>query len=147
MVTLLAHIRIREGREHDFEAIASELYQRTRERERGVRHYEYWRGAETGLYYCLLAFDDFQAFLAHQTSDHHESASPRLGELVRHMKLEWVDPVAGASELSATESQELPDGADALTARYHRSFAPQLQEWWESLRARAPRPSAGSGRP
>ena len=147
MVTLLAHIRILDGRESDFEAIARELYQLTHERERGVHHYEYWRGAETGLYYCLLAFDDFHAFLAHQASDHHESASPRLGELVCHMKLEWVDPVAGASELSATESQELPDGADALTARYHHSFAPQLQEWWESLRASAPRPSAGSGRP
>ncbi len=147
MVTILAHIRIRDGRESDFEAIARELYQLTHERERGVHHYEYWRGAEPGLYYCLLSFDDYLTFLAHQTSDHHESASPRLGELVRHMKLEWVDPVAGASELSATESQELPDGADALTARYHRSFPPQLQEWWESLRAGAPRPGAGSGRP
>ena len=114
--------------------IPGELYQLTQERERGVHHYEYWRGAEPGLYYCLLSFDDYLTFLAHQTSDHHESASPRLGELVRNMKLEWVDPVAGASQLSTTEHQELPDGADELTARYHRGFAPQLQEWWATGR-------------
>jgi hypothetical protein len=30
--------------------------------------------------------------------------------------------------------QELPPGADALTARYHRAFAAKVQAWWEALR-------------
>ena len=135
MATILAHIRVHGGRERDFEAIARELHRRTHERETGARHYEYWRGAEPGLYYCLLAFDDFHAFLAHQTSDHHESASPKLGELIRDMKLEWVDPVDAASKLPATNMQQLPEGADDLTRRYHRIFAAQVQQWWEALRA------------
>ena len=50
------------------------------------------------------------------------------------MKLEWVDPVQGASDLPPTELQPVPDGADELTRRYHALFAPTLQEWWTPLR-------------
>jgi quinol monooxygenase YgiN len=134
LATILAHIQVHDGRERDFETVASELFSATHARDPGVRHYEYWRGAEPGHYYCLLAFDDFHAFLTHQTSDHHESATPGLGALIRDMKLEWVDPVEGASRLPSTRMQALPDGADELTSRYHRVFAAKIQEWWESMR-------------
>ena len=134
MATILAHIQVHDGREADFEEVAARLHQETHDRETGVRHYEYWRGAEAGLYYCLLAFDDFRAFLVHQTSDHHETASPKLGELIRDMKLEWVDPVGGASKLPPTNMQDLPDGADDLTRRYHKIFAAQVAEWWLARR-------------
>lgn len=129
MATILAHIQVHTGREDDFEDVVRGLYARTLE-EPGHRHYEYWRGAAPGFYYCLLAFDDFDAFLVHQTSDHHESASPRLGELIREMKLEWVDPVGGASALPPTETRPVPEGADALTRKYHALFGPELQAWW-----------------
>jgi quinol monooxygenase YgiN len=134
VATLLAHIQVHAGREREFEAVARRLHALTHAHEAGVRHYEYWRAAEPGRYYCLLAFDDFHAFLAHQTSDHHESASPRLGELIRDMELEWVDPVSGASRLPPSAMQPLPDGADPLTTRYHALFAAKLQTWWEALR-------------
>jgi len=134
MATILAHIRVHDAREADFEALVRELHRGT-SAEPGKRHYEYWRSAEPSLYYCLLAFDDFHAFLAHQTSDHHEAASPKLGELIAKMRLEWVDPVQGASELPSTEMQELPAGADELTTRYHRLFAATLQDWWQPLRS------------
>lgn len=133
MATILAHIRVHAGREADFEAVARALHDDSHRLDRGVRRYEYWRGAEAGLYYCLLAFDDFHAFLAHQTSDHHESASPKLAELIHEIRLEWVDPVPGASPLPRTAMQPLPDGADALSARYHRVFAARLQAWWERV--------------
>jgi quinol monooxygenase YgiN len=133
MATILAHIQVHPGRERDFEAIARDLHAATRD-EPGSRHYEYWRAAKPGLYYCLLAFEDFHAFLAHQTSDHHERASPALGELIERIRLEWVDPVAGASRLPPTRMQTLPDGADELTARYHELFAATLQDWWQPLR-------------
>ena len=133
MATILAHIQIHAGREHDFEALIRELHTATLS-ESGQRHYEYWRSATPRLYYCLLAFDDFHAFLAHQTSDHHESASPKLGDLIEKIRLEWVDPGQGASDLPPTELPPLPDGADELSARYHALFAPTLQEWWNPLR-------------
>ncbi len=138
MATILAHIRVHEGRERDFENVARALHADTHARERGVRHYEYWRGAEPGLYYCLLAFDDFHAFLEHQTSPHHESASPELGKLIRAMQLERVDPVEGASKLPATRMQELPADANDLTKLYHRMFAVQMQSWSDALREQTP---------
>jgi quinol monooxygenase YgiN len=137
MATILAHIRVHEGREREFEALVRELHAAT-SAEPGKRQYEYWRAATPRLYYCLLAFDDFHAFLAHQTSDHHEAASPKLGELIEKMRLEWVDPVQGASDLPPTAAQPLPPGADALTARYHALFAPTLQDWWTPLEIAKP---------
>jgi quinol monooxygenase YgiN len=134
VATILAHIQIHPGKEAEFEALASELFEGT-VRESRKRHYEYWRSAEPGLYYCLLAFDDFHAFLAHQTSEHHEKASPQLGEFIEKIRLEWVDPVQGASELPPTEMQALPPDADELTARYHKLFAARLQDWWQPLRS------------
>ena len=134
MATILAHIHVHAGREAAFEEVAVTLHAATHASERGVRHYEYWRGAEPGLYYCLLAFDDFNAFIVHQTSDHHEEASPRLGELIQDMRLEWVDPVQGASTLPPTEMQPVPEDADDLTRKYHKLFAATLQEWWSKHR-------------
>ena len=111
MATLLAHITVRPGAEADFEAVAKALYEGTHSTETGVRHYEYWRGAEPRTYYTLLSFDDHRAFIAHQTSDHHEAASPVLGRLIESLRLEWVDPVPGASALSPTGMQDAPPDA------------------------------------
>lgn len=134
MATILAHIRVREGKEAAFEALAAQLHRDTHRLEPGMRRYEYWRGAEPGLYYGLLAFDDFHAFLRHQTSDHHEEASPKLAEVIAGIELEWVDPLETASDLPATNAQGLPDGADDLTRRAARLYAPGIQAWWRAER-------------
>ncbi len=130
MATLLAHIQVKPGHEAEFEAIAAELFRATHAREASCLRYEYWRGAKPGRYYALLAFDDFHAFLRHQVSDHHEAASPRIAEACESVRLEWVDPVAGASGLPATAMQPLPDGADEKTAQYHELYAAVEQDWW-----------------
>jgi quinol monooxygenase YgiN len=78
MATLLAHITVKPGCEAQFEEIARTLYERTHAAEADVVRYEYWRGAAPGTYYTLLGFTDHRAFIAHQTSDHHESASPAI---------------------------------------------------------------------
>jgi quinol monooxygenase YgiN len=134
MATLLAHITVRPGAETEFEALARTLYERTHATENGVLRYEYWRGAEPRSYYTLLAFDDHRAFIAHQTSDHHESASPALGRLFERIRLEWLDPIAGASPLGPTEMQPAPDGADDLTATYTERYAALIADWWSPLR-------------
>jgi quinol monooxygenase YgiN len=134
MATILAHIRVKPGADAAFEEIARQLFRATHERETGVRRYEYWRGAEPHTYYTLLAFDDFRAFIAHQTSDHHETAAPEIGRVVEAVRLEWVDPVKGACDLSATESQMMPADADELTRRYAERFAAHIADWWAPLR-------------
>ncbi len=136
MATILAHIRVKAGAEARFEELARGLYPATHEQETRVQRYEYWRGAEPGLYYSLLAFDDHLAFLDHQTSDHHEAAAVGLADVIDDIRLEWVDPIVGASPLPPTEAQELPDDADNLTKRYYRFFFPQIADWWGPLRSR-----------
>ena len=133
MATILAHIRIHPGREAEFETLSRTLYAATGDEE-GRLSYQYWRAQEPGLYYCLLAFTDFNAFITHQTSDHHEAASPKLQEMIADIKLEWVDPVAGAAEFPPTDMQPLPEGADALRTKYHELFAAQIADWWAQQR-------------
>jgi len=136
MATLLAHITVRPGAEADFESIARTLYERTHATESGVRHYEYWRGSEPRTYYTLLAFDDHRAFVAHQASDHHEAASPQLGPVIERIRLEWVDPIDGASPLEPTEMQPAPVDADDLTADYTERYAARIADWWSPQRER-----------
>jgi quinol monooxygenase YgiN len=134
MATLLAHITVRPGTEAEFEGLARTLYERTHNSEPGVTYYEYWRGAAPRMYYTLLSFEDHRAFIAHQTSDHHEAASPGIGRLVESIRLEWVDPIDGASPLPLTETQPAPNGADALTFDYTDRFAAEVAEWWLAQR-------------
>ncbi len=129
MATILAHIHVQQGKATDFEETISTLYEATHRLEPQCRRYEYWRGAEPNLYYCLLSFDDFVAFLEHQTSDHHEA--PEFGAMIESLKLEWVDPVQSASELAPTKSQQLPDNANQLMTEYAKKFAVEMQAWWQ----------------
>jgi quinol monooxygenase YgiN len=134
MATILAHLRVKPGMEARFEEIARRLWAATHDHETGVRHYQYWRGADARTYYTLLAFDDHRTFIRHQTSEHHEAAAPDLGEVFESLRLEWVDPIAGASDLPPTEHQSAADGADALTAAYTERFAAAVAPWWTPLR-------------
>jgi len=134
MATILAHITVKPGAAARFEEIAAELFRLTHEHEPDVRRYEYWRGADENTYYSLLSFDTFNGFLAHQTSPHHESASPKLGEVIAGLRLEWVDPIVGSSPLTPTDTEPLPADADELTQLYARRFAAQVADWWLSLR-------------
>jgi len=132
LATILAHIKVYDGKETQFEETIKGLHEATHRLEPHCRRYEYWRGAKPNFYYCLLSFDDFLSFLAHQTSDHHEA--PDFGSLLENIKLEWVDPVQGASDLTSTEPQDVPADADKLTRAYAESHAMTPQEWWAKLR-------------
>jgi quinol monooxygenase YgiN len=134
VATILAHIRVKDGREAEFESVARRLFEATHRDETRVLRYEYWRGAAPRTYYTLLAFEDFRAFLAHQTSGHHEAATPALRDVVESIRLEWVDPVQGASELPPTRAQDVPANADALTREYAVRYSADVAPWWEALR-------------
>jgi quinol monooxygenase YgiN len=135
MATMLAHITIRVGREAEFEAVLRRLYEATHRLEPDVIRYEYWRGAAPRTYYTLLSYPDFLSFIVHQTSEHHESASPELRPLFEAFKIEWVDPIRGASPLVETEPQDAPADADELTAAYAMRFRAEVAPWWAPLRS------------
>jgi quinol monooxygenase YgiN len=134
MATILAHIKVRPGAEARFEQTARRLHDDTHANETDVRRYEYWRGADERTYWSLLSFDTFADFIVHQTSDHHETASPLLGDVIESLRLEWVDPIQGASPLAPTQPQSMPADASELTQRYAVRFAPQIADWWLALR-------------
>jgi quinol monooxygenase YgiN len=134
MATILAHLTVKPGMAARFETIAAELYRLTHEHETEVRRYEYWRGSEENTYYTLLSYDTFLDFIAHQVSDHHESASPQLGEVLAGIRLEWVDPIQAASPLTPTDGQEAPADAAELVQTYARRYGAQVADWWLSLR-------------
>lgn len=134
MATILAHLTVKPGAEARFEQIARDLYTATHDHESSVLRYEYWRGAAERTYYTLLSFTDFAAFIVHQTSPHHESAGPQLGTVLELIRLEWVDPIAGASDLPPTHHVAASDDADELTRRYTDRYSAQIADWWLAQR-------------
>jgi quinol monooxygenase YgiN len=134
MATFLAHIRVKPGFEAAFERTATALHDATHAAEPRMLRYEYWRASEERTYYTLASFDDFHAFLEHQTSDHHEGAGPALMAAIESIRFEWVDPIVGASPLPATDMQPLPEGASDAATKYHERFAVRDGAWWLPLR-------------
>lgn len=134
MATLLAHIKIRPGKEALFEEVARSMYESTHAHEKGVRRYEYWRGEAEGTYYTLESFEEFNDFLRHQASPHHEGFGPQFAETIEAIRLEWVDAMEGASPLVPTRAQPLPDDADDVMRAYSQRHALQVQAWWQRLR-------------
>ena len=136
MATLLAHITVKPGFEVRFEELARAMYEGTHGHEKDVHRYEYWRGAEPRTYYCLESFVDLNGFLDHQTSPHHEGFGPAFREVIESMRLEWVDPISGASPLVPTNNQELQPCAGEPKHEKYLRFSQIAADWWSALRGR-----------
>ena len=132
MATILAHITIKPDQLEAFERTIRGLYEATHRLEPGCLRYEYWRGAAANSYYCLLSFDDFRAFLTHQTSDHHEA--PDFGAMLEKIHLEWIDPVENASPLPSTNKQNLLNNPSEIMQKYAEMFQVSVADWWLPLR-------------
>ena len=130
MATFLAHIKVHEGKEKRFEEIAKELFSATHEKEDDVVRYEYWRGSESQTYYTSASFKDYLGFLKHQVSSHHEELAAELREITAEIKIEWVDPVQGASELVETNHQNPPSEWGELATSYSNRLSAHAQPWW-----------------
>ena len=105
MTTLLAHIRIKPGKESKWEAIMADMVAQTFANETSVTRYEYWKGQEENAYYCLLSFADKWAFYRHQMSPHHEGHD--FADVLADIRLEYVDPVKGAGG-GLARTEDLP---------------------------------------
>jgi quinol monooxygenase YgiN len=132
MATLLCHIEINPGKQLEFEAVMKEMYRRTHAEEPDCVRYEYYRGAKPNCYYSLLSFTDRFAFLQHQVSDYHEGFD--FAAMIKSLEMEWLDPVAQASPLIATESTPLPDTASETIKTAAETFVISVQSWWQQYR-------------
>lgn len=130
MASLLAHITVKPGMEAAFEALCRSLHAASHAQDPGLIRYEYWRSGTPRLYYCLLAFEDYRSFMVHQTSDHHEDAVPALHAVIETLRLEWIDPVPGGSDLPPTRVQALAPDASPLAQRYAESIPVEIAPWW-----------------
>ena len=135
MAAILAHIRIKPGSEVEFEQTAQAMFRSSHCKEPNLLRYEYWRSKTPGEYYCLLAFNDFTGLMEHQSSTHHEAAAKPLMDVIADLRLEWIDPVQGASPLPPTRPQAVPADADALVRRYAEMMPVEMADWWTPLRA------------
>lgn len=133
MATLLAHITVKPGQEAAFEAVCRTLHAHSHAKDPGLLRYEYWRSTTPRLYYALLAFEDYRAFMVHQTSDHHEAAVPELGKTIETLRLEWIDPLPGGSDLPPTREQALAPDASPLARRYGESIPVEVAQWWGAI--------------
>ncbi len=133
MTTILAHLTIRPGMEARFEEIGRDMVKQTTSNEEGCIRYEYWRGAEPGKYYVLLAFRDAVSFYEHQASDWHEGYTPALRECFEDIRLEVLDPVPAASPLPPTAAQEVPDDASEAVKRHGGTYRISRQPWWDAI--------------
>ena len=134
MATILAHIQIKPGKEARFEELQGSLWRTTHATEPGTTRYEFFRGETEGSYYGLLSFKDFQAFLVHQSSDAHEDFGAQFGDVVQDIRIEWVDAVAGANDLTPNAPQDAPPGASELVQKYSKAYAIRMADWWNALR-------------
>ena len=97
MLVLTARLTIDPEQVAEFEALAGVLWESTHRLEPGCRRYEYVRLPERGVYLAIMAFDDHDAFLAHQASDHHvRIAGGPMRNMIRSFAIEFGLPVEGA---------------------------------------------------
>ena len=135
MATLLSYIKVKAGQETAYEDMQAVLYQDTWANEPGCRRYEFFRGPERGEYYALLSFDDFQAFLIHQSSDHHEDFGEKFGKIIEDHWVKWVDPMARCSNgLVPSNPQGAQVGATPLMIENSQTMAIEVPDWWQEQR-------------
>jgi quinol monooxygenase YgiN len=106
---LLAHIVVRAGSVARFEELARQLVHESVTREAGLRRYEYFRRQEPDHFLAVMAFDNYEDFIAHQASEHHHVLAGAMRDMIVEIRLERIDAIPGCSILA-------PDGEVAATS-------------------------------
>lgn len=78
---IVAKIKVKEGREADFEALADGLVAESR-REAGCLSYDLWRSDEAREYVFIERYADEAGAQAHVKSDHYRRIGRQLGALM-----------------------------------------------------------------
>ncbi|MGE0666884.1 MAG: putative quinol monooxygenase [Sphingomonadales bacterium] len=131
MAVLLAHLKVKDGKEDYFEAIQKGLWEQTWKHEPGVVRYEHYRGKEKGRYYAILGFRDFAGFIRHQTAEYHES--PDWENIFDEVVLEWLDPIQGSNDLKPSLEQDLGDDLTERERYYVTRTLLTREAWWPKV--------------
>jgi quinol monooxygenase YgiN len=132
MLAVTAHVHVRPTAIAEFEALAAALWQTSHATEPGLRRYEYLRRADPGSYLVLMLFDDYDAFITHQASDHHADLAGQMRDLLVSIEVEFGDPIDGAfgdgEGLVPSEQQPVIDPARRTT--YAARYPLHAPTWW-----------------
>jgi quinol monooxygenase YgiN len=139
---LLAHIVVSADSAARFEELARHLARESVTREAGLRRYEYFRREEPDHFLAVMAFDNYEAFIVHQASEHHHVLAGAMRDMIVEIRLERIDPISGCSILApvsevavASVGPDLSRPTDAeLTARsthYEQRYPLSPVSWWQ----------------
>ncbi len=135
MSTLLAKAKLKPEFEDFFEDIARKVFRSTHDNESAVVRYEYYRGTDERTYYVLLSFENFDGFMTHQVADYHHNVD--FMDCFEEFRLEWLDPINGASPLVESETEGTVDPSHGdLWNNYVRNHSETTPKWWLSLRSK-----------
>ena len=131
MFVLHAHITVVPGAEAAFEDLARQLSVATHRLEAGVRCYEYMRLAEPRRYLTVLAFDDYEAFIEHQASEHHVVLAGAMVDMMESISLERVDPLLTDTAAEVVSLDTVDDEVlEQRRAHYRRRHPFPAATWW-----------------
>jgi len=93
MTCFIARLKVKPGREADFERLQQELSELTHQHEPDTLSYDVIRHrTESGVYVVYARFKDEAAFQQHQTTSFHERLVPPIVEtLAGEMDLQFFD--------------------------------------------------------
>jgi quinol monooxygenase YgiN len=142
MFAVLAHLVLRAGSTARFEELARQLAHESVTREAGLRRYEYFRREEPDHFLAMMAFDDYQDFIAHQASEHHHVLAGAMRDMIVEIRLERIDAIPGCSILApAGEVAVISVGPDlstpadaelaARTEHYQQRYPLSPVSWWQ----------------
>lgn len=80
MSTSVIKIKVKAGREAEFESIITALAAASNANEPGIRFYQGFRSATPGEYVMLESFSDLAALKAHTASEHFMAHRTKLAE-------------------------------------------------------------------
>ena len=79
MMTFIARMQVKPGKEEEFEQLARQLTERTLAEEPGVRAYEFFRLPDTERGYAVFeSFEDAAAEEAHRETPHFNELAPSI---------------------------------------------------------------------
>ena len=91
---IVATLKIKPGREQEFEAIIAELVEKVRANEPGSQLYKLFRSqTEKSTYVVMEICDDAEALKVHQQSDHVRAAIPKLEAVFADSEFHFLDSV------------------------------------------------------
>ena len=76
------HVKVKPGREDEFEAVSKDMVEAVRAKEPGNLFYGLFRTDQPGEYYFMERWENRAAMDAHMTADHVQAIAPKMSDCI-----------------------------------------------------------------